>query len=100
MVDAKWALGVTKKYSAAAACVPNSCADASRAYSVTPWPYEESSERKAILSWFGFRLKRGARCLAMNSMLYQPKPVASISVRKTVARPRLLNRGSTQEVSQ
>ena len=50
--------------------------------------------------WFGFRLKRGARCLAMNSMLYQPKPVPSISVRNTFLSPRLLKRGSTQEDSQ
>ena len=35
----------------------------------------------AIFSWFGCRLKRGARCLTMKSMLYQPNPVASISVR-------------------
>ena len=44
-------------------------------------------ERDACI-WFGFRLKRGARCLAMNSMLYQPKPVPSISVRNTFLSPR------------
>jgi len=61
--------------------MPNSCLARWRADSVTPWPYEESSLTKAIFSSFGFLPRRGARCLAMNSMLYQPNPVASISVR-------------------
>ena len=36
----------------------------------------------------------------MNSTLYQPNPVPSISVRNTFLRLRRVNRGSTQDVSQ
>src|SRR3989440_2840029 len=47
----------------------------------------------------GFLPRRGARYLAMNSTLYQPKPMPSISVRNTFFSPRRVKRGSTHEVS-
>ena len=80
--------------------MPNSCLARWRAVSVTLWPYEESSERYATRSSLVFLPRRWARCLAMNSTLYQPNPVPSISVRNTFLSPRRVSRGSTQDVSQ